>query len=93
MFKKTLFIALLATSLSTTAGLAGAREKAPKININTANAEMLDKRLKYVGAKTAKRIVAYRKAHGPFSSVEDLNDVQGVGTRVLQANWDKMIAE
>ncbi|MCY4472807.1 MAG: helix-hairpin-helix domain-containing protein [Kistimonas sp.] len=93
MLKKTFMVALLAASLSTTAGLAGAREKAEKININTASVEVLDKQLKYVGKKTAKRIVAYRKAHGPFNSVDDLNEVHGIGTRVLKANWEKLVAE
>jgi competence protein ComEA len=32
-----------------------------------------------VGPATAKAIVDYRNEHGPFSSVDDLLDVRGIG--------------
>ncbi|MDA8404746.1 MAG: helix-hairpin-helix domain-containing protein [Desulfobacteraceae bacterium] len=56
-----------------------------KININTASAVELT-HLKGVGPKLAERIVAYRKANGPFKTVEDLDMVKGVGPKILKAN-------
>ncbi|HKF00606.1 MAG TPA: ComEA family DNA-binding protein [Actinomycetes bacterium] len=49
------------------------------VPLNTATAEQLDT-LPGVGAVTAERIVAYRSAH-PFRSVEELQQVPGIGER------------
>lgn len=54
-----------------------------RVNINTADAEALD-RLPGVGPVLAARIAAYRDAHGPFASVDALDDVSGVGPAVLE---------
>ncbi|MDY3868166.1 MAG: ComEA family DNA-binding protein [Pyramidobacter sp.] len=51
--------------------------------INTADEEELQ-RLPGVGAVIAERIAEYRKTHGPFSSVEDLLKVRGIGEKNLQ---------
>ncbi len=56
------------------------------ININTASEEMLDKKLQYVGEKTAQRIVAHRKENGAFKSIEELTAVKGIGSRIMNAN-------
>ena len=47
-------------------------------NINTATAAELEA-LPGVGPKTAGAIVEYRKANGPFESIEDIMDVPGIG--------------
>ena len=52
------------------------------ININTATAEQLDQ-LPDIGPVLAQRIIAYRDAFGPFSSVEDLLYVNGIGEKTL----------
>ena len=52
------------------------------VNINTANAEQLEL-LPSVGAVRARAIVEYRKQHGPFKSVEQLEDVSGIGEKAL----------
>ncbi|WP_281647481.1 helix-hairpin-helix domain-containing protein [Parendozoicomonas sp. Alg238-R29] len=57
-----------------------------KVNINTASAETLDKELKYVGEKTAQRIVDHRKEHGEFKTVEELSEVRGIGLKTIKAN-------
>lgn len=49
-----------------------------KISINTASAEELQK-LNGVGPSLSERIVQYRQSHGPFSSIEDLRNVSGIG--------------
>ena len=53
-----------------------------KVNINTATAEELET-LKGIGPAKARAIVAYRDANGPFSSVEELTNVSGIGEKTL----------
>ena len=53
------------------------------INLNTATAEELQ-RLEGVGEVLSGRIIAYREKHGSFRSIEDLLDVQGIGTTRLE---------
>ncbi len=61
--------------------------KGERININTASAADLE-RLPGIGEKRAADIVAYRKAHGPFRSVEEITNVSGIGEVTLQALRD-----
>lgn len=55
---------------------------AGKIDINSADEEMLTN-LPGVGPSTATRINDYRKANGPFKSVDDLLNIKGIGPKVL----------
>ncbi len=55
-----------------------------KININTAEAAELDP-LPKVGPVLAQRIVDCRKEHGAFKSIEELDAVDGVGPKMLEA--------
>ncbi len=48
-----------------------------KININTARADQFQM-LPGVGATLAQRIVDYRRTNGPFKTLEDLQDVDGL---------------
>jgi competence protein ComEA len=52
--------------------------KSGPININRATAKELDA-LPGIGPVLAARIVAYRKTNGPFSTIEDLQKVSGIG--------------
>ncbi|HZD52247.1 MAG TPA: helix-hairpin-helix domain-containing protein [Woeseiaceae bacterium] len=56
------------------------------VDINSADAETLSAELKGVGMAKAQAIVAYRKQHGPFKSVDDLALVKGIGARTLEIN-------
>ncbi|NPD30322.1 ComEA family DNA-binding protein [Eggerthellaceae bacterium zg-1084] len=62
-------------------GLAAGGQAAP-VNVNTASEEALQQ-LPGVGPALAKRIVEYRRQHGPFARIEDLRGVSGVGDKVL----------
>ena len=52
------------------------------VDLNAADAEELTA-LPGIGEVLAGRIVAYREANGPFSSVEELTNVSGIGTAKL----------
>ena len=54
-----------------------------KVNINTANAEQLQ-RLPGIGAKKAAQIVAFRDTQGKFANIADLTKVKGIGTRMVE---------
>ena len=53
-----------------------------KINLNTADQYDL-RRLPGIGEKRAQDIVDYREAHGPFQSVDELDNVSGIGPGIL----------
>ena len=53
------------------------------ININTATADELTM-VKGIGDTKAKNIVAYREEHGPFNSVEELKEVDGIGDTLYE---------
>ena len=48
------------------------------ININTATLSDLES-LPCIGPTTAQKIIDYRSAHGPFSSITDIMNVAGIG--------------
>jgi len=54
-----------------------------KININKAGVTELVQ-LPGIGEEIAKRIIAYRQENGPFSSVEDLLNISGIGPTRLK---------
>lgn len=56
------------------------------VNINTADAATLAAQLKGIGEKRAQAIVEYRAIHGSFSSIEDLDQVKGIGPATLEHN-------
>lgn len=56
----------------------GAGTGSNPVSLSTATAEQLDT-LPGVGPVTAEKIVAYRRQHGPFTSVEALDAIPGIG--------------
>lgn len=63
------------------------------VNINTASAEMLAETLSGVGIAKAHRIVEYREAHGPFESVDELAEVNGIGPATVARNREAITLE
>lgn len=55
---------------------------AKAVSINAASPEELD-RLPGIGPVLAERIVAYRTANGPFRKLDDLDEVQGISSRMV----------
>jgi competence protein ComEA len=53
------------------------------VNLNTATPEQLDT-LPGVGPSTAAAIIAHRDQNGPFTSVDQLLDVRGIGEAKLE---------
>ena len=80
---KTLFLSAL---LATTA-LAGVE----RVNINTADAATLDRVLNGIGPSKAEAIVLYRKANGPFKSIDQLASVKGIGLSTIEKNRDRIV--
>lgn len=56
---------------------------AKAVPINVASPEELD-RLPGIGPVLAERIVAYRTANGPFRELDDLEQVQGISSRMVE---------
>lgn len=54
-----------------------------RVDINSATAAELEA-LKDIGPVKAKAIVEYRKKHGAFKSLDELDKVPGIGTQTLQ---------
>ena len=84
------FKSLIAASTLSLA-LLGTAFAAEKININTADAATIDRVLVNVGPTKAEAIVAYRKAHGPFRSAEQLAQVDGIGLKTVEKNREMIL--
>jgi competence protein ComEA len=69
------------------AGLASIGLAFGAVNVNTASKEDLEA-LKDIGPVKAQAIVDYRRDHGPFRSLEDLDKVKGIGKATLSAIRD-----
>lgn len=71
-----------------------AGDGAPRtVNINTADAATLAEVLKGVGLAKAEAIIAYRKEHGGFKSVDQLAEVKGIGDKLVKANQERIVVK
>lgn len=61
----------------------GSQQQADQVNINTATEAELQT-ISGIGAKRAADIIAYREANGGFKTVDDLNNVSGIGDKSLE---------
>jgi competence protein ComEA len=77
-----LFVSLLMSLVL----LAPLQVSAEAVDINTADAATLADAINGVGEKKAATIVAYRETHGPFTRVEELSNVKGIGPGTVDKN-------
>ena len=70
-----------------------AAEPIKAVNINTADAAALADGLIGVGQSKAEAIVAYRKEHGAFKSLDQLAEVKGIGDKLVQKNHDRIVVK
>ena len=82
MFKQTICALALCLAMALPAFAA------TPVNVNKADAQTIATSLDGIGISKAQAIVAYRDAHGPFKSVDELGNVKGVGTKTLERNRD-----
>jgi competence protein ComEA len=57
---------------------------AAPIDINTADAKTIADSLPGIGLKKAEGVVKYRTEKGPFKSVDDLENVSGIGKKTVE---------
>ncbi len=81
---------LLHTLVLTTILLFSSAAFAGKININNASAEQIASAMTGIGENKAKAIVDYRSSHGKFKSVQDLENVDGIGSKTVEKNKAKI---
>ncbi|MBC2382880.1 competence protein ComEA [Pseudomonas sp. WS 5106] len=65
-------------------------EQPAKVNLNAADAETLRRDLFGIGAAKAKAIIAYRESNGPFTAVDELLEVKGIGKALLEKNRERL---
>lgn len=61
-----------------------------KVNLNAADAQTLRQNLFGIGAAKAKAIVAYRESNGPFTAVDELLEVKGIGKALMEKNRGRL---
>ncbi len=60
-----------------------------KININTATADEL-LQLEGIGEKKARAIIEYREKNGNFRAADELTNVDGISTSILEKNIERI---
>nr|WP_314876123.1 helix-hairpin-helix domain-containing protein [uncultured Pseudomonas sp.] len=70
-----------------------AQSSAGKIDLNKADELTLQSELVGIGQAKARSIVAYREANGPFSNVDELLEIKGIGAKLLERNRDRLMVE
>lgn len=87
LFVSTMLALVLALGFSPAYAAEPAGETvASTVNINDADAETLAAVLVGVGDSRAEDIVRYREQFGPFTTVEQLAEVKGIGPSTLDKN-------
>lgn len=77
---------LSAPAVNAEQGAEAAAHDEASVSINQADAEQLASVLKGVGLKKAESIVRYREQNGPFTQIEQLQEVPGIGPALFERN-------
>ncbi|MGH8158338.1 MAG: ComEA family DNA-binding protein [Rhodanobacter sp.] len=72
--------------LALTLALPGLALATTPVNVNKADAATIASSLDGIGQSKAQAIAAWRDAHGPFKSADDLAQVKGIGAATLERN-------
>jgi competence protein ComEA len=59
---------------------------ADSVDINTASAQDIAQVMNGVGPRKAEAIVEHRSTYGPFSNVDELTEVRGIGPSIVERN-------
>jgi len=60
------------------------------VSINDATAEQLASAMNGIGLKKAQAIVSYREEYGRFTALEQLKEVPGIGSALVERNSDRL---
>jgi comEA protein len=81
------------TTTKSSAAVAGAstssNEVSGKVNLNTASLSQLDT-LTGIGATYAQRIIDYRNANGGFKTIDEIQNVKGIGPKTFEKMKDQI---
>ena len=69
-----------------TASTKAIEDEGTRVSINTASADDLARVMNGVGLKKARAIVSYREEYGPFKTLDDLKQVPGMGSALVERN-------
>ncbi|HEL2430933.1 TPA: helix-hairpin-helix domain-containing protein [Streptococcus suis] len=72
------------TSTTARSAMSPEEKSTSLVNLNTATEADLQT-ISGIGAKRATDIIAYREANGGFKSVDDLNNVSGIGDKTMES--------
>lgn len=61
-----------------------------KVSINAASAADLAEIMNGVGLKKAEAIVSYREQNGPFTQIDQLTEVPGIGAALVERNLSRL---
>lgn len=78
------------SSASTESESTSYNKEGTKVNINTANQSELDS-LPGIGPALAQRIIDFREENGNFNSIEDIQNVKGIGDSKYEDIKDKIV--
>jgi competence protein ComEA len=91
-------LSLLASPTSAFAQAQTSAEQAPaeiqpdnRVNINTADAETLALALDGIGMAKAQEIIVYREQNGDFKTIDELQNVRGIGKATLERNRSRIL--
>ncbi len=79
-------------STTTSSAMSQEEKNTSLVNLNTATEADLQT-ISGIGAKRAADIIAYREANGGFKSVDDLNNVSGIGDKTMESIRPYVTAE